>query len=313
MAEKLGDRLVRGLPAPASGSKITYDSEVAGFAVRVTANGAKAFILRYRFAGRSRLLTIGSFPDWSTTAAREEAARLKRRIDLGEDPMGERHDERAAPTMGRLIDTFKTDYLPKRRPATVYEYTSILDKIIRPELGETKVRDVVHADIERLHRKVSVRAPLRANRVAALFNNLMNYAIKLGWRSDNPVKGLERNPEDRRERYLSPPELRALAQALREHCGPAERQRHKASAHDRRPARRSAGRDLGHVRPGCRPVDQAQQPHQAEKAAPGATVGAGAGAVAGHSCQPGPARAVRLSGRQARRALDRRQEDLGRR
>lgn len=217
MAEKLGDRLVRALPAPASGSKITYDSEVAGFAVRITASGAKAFILRYRFAGRSRLLTIGSYPDWSTTAAREEAARLKRRIDLGEDPMGERHDQRSAPTVGQLIDTFKADYLPRRRPATVRDYTSILDKIVRPELGMKKVRDVVHADVERLHRKVSARTPFRANRVAAVLSKMMNYAIKLGWRAENPVKGLERNAEDRRERYLSVPELRALAQALREH------------------------------------------------------------------------------------------------
>lgn len=217
MAEKLGDRLVRALPAPASGSKITYDSEVAGFAVRVTASGAKAFILRYRFAGRSRLLTIGSFPDWSTTAAREEAAGLKRRIDRGEDPMGERHEERAAPTVGQLIDTFKAEHLPKRRPATVRDYTSILDKIIRPELGAMKVRDVSNTDVERLHRKVSVRTPFRANRVAAVLSKMMNYAIKRGWRSENPVKGLERNHEDRRERYLSPPELRALAQALREH------------------------------------------------------------------------------------------------
>ena len=217
MAEKLGDRLVRALPAPASGSKITYDSEVAGYAVRVTANGAKAFILRYRFAGRSRLLTIGSYPDWSTTAAREEAARFKRRIDLGEDPMGERHDERGAPTVGQLVDTFKAEHLPKRRPTTIRDYKAILDKIVRPELGAMKVRDVTHADVERLHAKLSVRTPFRANRTAALLSKMMSFAIKRGMRSDNPVAGLERNAEEARERYLTVAELRALAQALREH------------------------------------------------------------------------------------------------
>jgi integrase len=217
VAEKLGDRLVKALGAPESGSKITYDSEVAGFAVRVTASGARAFILRYRFAGRSRLLTIGSFPDWSTTAARDEATRLKRRIDLGEDPMGERHDERAAPTVSLLIDTFKAEHLPKRRPATVREYAAILDKIVRPELGAMKVRDVTHADVERLHRRLSARTPFRANRTAAVISKMMSFAIKREWRSDNPVKGLERNAEEARERYLTIPELRALAQALREH------------------------------------------------------------------------------------------------
>ena len=208
MSEKLGDRLVRGLPVPRGGSKITYDSEVAGFAVRVTANGARAFILRYRHGGRSRLMTIGSFPDWSTTTARDEAAKLKRRIDRGEDPMGERHEERAAPTVSELIDKFEADYLPKRRPATIRDYTSLLGQRVRPDLGLKKVRDVTFEDIDRLHAKVSARTPHRANRAAAVVSKMMNYAIKLGWRTDNPVKGLERNIEDRRERYLSAVELR---------------------------------------------------------------------------------------------------------
>jgi hypothetical protein len=87
MGERLTDRLVKALPVPASGSKIHYDEEVTGFAARVTAAGARAFILRYRIGGRGRLLTIGSFPDWSTSVAREEAKALKRRVDRGEDPM----------------------------------------------------------------------------------------------------------------------------------------------------------------------------------------------------------------------------------
>jgi hypothetical protein len=132
MSERLTDRLVKALPAPASGSKIHYDSEVSGFAVRVIAAGARAFILRYRVGGRGRLFTIGSFPDWSTTAAREEAKKLKRRIDRGDDPMGERHEERAAPTVSDLIDRFQADYLPKRRESTIRDYRSILEKRCGP-------------------------------------------------------------------------------------------------------------------------------------------------------------------------------------
>jgi hypothetical protein len=46
---------------------------------------------------------------------------------------------------------------------------------------------------------------------------MMNFAVKLGWRADNPVRGLERNQEDRRERFLSPAEIAALSAALQEH------------------------------------------------------------------------------------------------
>jgi hypothetical protein len=41
MSQRLSDRLVRALPAPAHGNRITYDSEVSGFGARVTATRTK--------------------------------------------------------------------------------------------------------------------------------------------------------------------------------------------------------------------------------------------------------------------------------
>jgi integrase len=218
MSERLTDKIVRALPSPPSGNKLHYDAEVKGFACRVTAAGARAFVVNYRAAGRERRYTIGSFPDWSTAAARREAAELKKRVDRGEDPMGDRHEDRAAPTVGELIDRFTADYLPKKRESTRRDYTAMLEKIVRPELGKLKVADLRHADVDRLHRKVSVRAPYRANRMAAVLSKMMAFAVRpLEWRDDNPVKGLERNAEERRYRYLSGDELRRLIEALASH------------------------------------------------------------------------------------------------
>ena len=88
MARLLDDDMVADLPAPAAGNRITYDTDVKGFGVRVTAAGAKSFILNYRNAdGRDRRLTIGSYPDWKIKAkkgaegARDRARALKREID----------------------------------------------------------------------------------------------------------------------------------------------------------------------------------------------------------------------------------------
>ena len=61
----LTDSAVKRLPPPARGNRITYDTAVKGFGCRVTAAGARAFILNYRTnAGRERRYTIGAFPDW---------------------------------------------------------------------------------------------------------------------------------------------------------------------------------------------------------------------------------------------------------
>jgi integrase len=45
---------------------------------------------------------------------------------------------------------------------------------------------------------------------------MFSLAVRWGWRADNPCKGVERNPEHKRTRYLSGPELARLSAALAE-------------------------------------------------------------------------------------------------
>jgi integrase len=180
----------------------------------VTAAVAKAFVLNYRTGARERRLTIGRWPDWKVAAAREEARRLKRRIDIGEDPLAAAEAQRDAPTVAEMCRRFQAEYLPKRRPATQRDYAAIIRREILPALKHRAVADVTPSDIDALHRKVSKRAPYLANRVAAVCSRMFSLAIKWGWRADNPAKGIERNLEDKRHRYLAPAELTRLTESL---------------------------------------------------------------------------------------------------
>jgi hypothetical protein len=60
-------------------------------------------------------------------------------------------------------------------------------------------------------------APYAANRAVALTSKMFSLAIRWGMRADNPAKGIERNPEHPRQRYLSGDELRRLTAALATH------------------------------------------------------------------------------------------------
>jgi integrase len=213
----LTDNQVRDLDPPAAGNRIYYDAAVKGFGVRVTSAGARAFVLNYRAAGRERRITIGSFPDWNIKQAREEAKALKRRIDQGEDPMADRHAERSSPTIDDLADRFEAEHLTKRRPATQTDYKSILRLYIRPELGKMKTADVRHVDVERLHGRVAKTAPYRANRTVAVLSKMFMLAVKWELRPDNPARGIERAPEEKRERFLTPAEIGRFAEALASH------------------------------------------------------------------------------------------------
>jgi integrase len=215
---RLTDTAIKQLPAPEGGNKVAWDDAVRGFGVRVTAGGSRSFILNYRrkLDGKERRITIGSFPDWSVVAAREEAKRLKREIDGGADPIGEQEESRAAPAMADLCARFLEDYVPRKSPATQRDYRQQIATDILPTLGEMKVAAVTFADVDGLHRKISKRAPTHANRVAALLSRMFTMAVRWGMRSDNPVKGIERNAEGKRQRYASSAELARLSEALTE-------------------------------------------------------------------------------------------------
>jgi hypothetical protein len=162
---RLTDATVRDLPTPASGSRITYDGgagRVRGFGMRVTAAGAKSFVLNYTVAGRERRLTIGAYPTWRVATARAEAERLRREVDRGIDPLGERVAEREAPTVAELCDRYLAEHAIKKRNPRGDE--SIIRRIVKPALGSRKVAAIAYVDIDKLHRKLSETAPYQANR-----------------------------------------------------------------------------------------------------------------------------------------------------
>jgi integrase len=215
MRQRLTDTIVKALPTPASGNKIHYDAELPGFGCRVTPAGSRAYILNYRAGGRERRITIGQHPAWSVKAARDEAKLLRREIDAGRDPLAEEQAEREAPTVADLCQRYVEHHLPKKRSAK--DDRAMLDKEILPRLRWAKVQDVRFTDIDKLHREITKRAPIRANRCVSLLSKMFALAIRWGWRMDNPAKGIERNPEHKRERYLSGDEMARLTAALAEH------------------------------------------------------------------------------------------------
>ena len=185
--------------------------------------------------GRERRITIGSCGDWSTTDARAEAKRLRHVVDQGGDPLGDVQDARAAPSVDQLADRFESEHLPRKRASTAGDYKSMLVRHIRPALGHLKVAEVTFSDVDALHRKITKSgSPYAGNRVVALLSKMFSSAMRWNMCESNPAKGIERNLEQHRRRYLSGDELARLVAALAAHPDTAGGQHRQAVVVDRR-------------------------------------------------------------------------------
>ena len=131
--------------------------------------------------------------------------------------MRDRHQDRAAPTMATLAEHFILIHLPKKRPGSQSNDMQLLNKHILPRLGSRKLAAITHSDIASLHRQMSQSTPIHANRCVALLSTMFSLAVREEWIDRNPCRGVEKNAENRRERYLSPAEIARLVEALRAH------------------------------------------------------------------------------------------------
>jgi integrase len=227
MPTKIDEHAVRTTAAPAKGSVTVWDNEIDGFLLRVYAptrrnpKGARGFAFNYRVGGVERRIKIGKHPAWSALAARHEAKALRQQVDRGEDPALEK---REAPTVADLAERYRAEHLSKKAERSQVNNWAMIVNDILPELGQRKVADINQGDMTALHRKITDSdRPVRANRVLAVMSKMFSLSLKPAagearpWRDaaqGNPVRGVERNQEQGRERFFDADELAAIRAAL---------------------------------------------------------------------------------------------------
>ena len=190
---------------------------VKGFGVRRQRRDA-TYVLKFRFKGRQRFITIGRHGSpWTPATARREAKRLLGLVANGIDPATERDAARGQLTLGAFAERYLAEYaMPRKKARTVEEDQRLLRLHIVPALGAKRLGDLTRADIAKLHSSRAVH-PSNANRCLALVSHLFTIAMKWGAVPGtfiNPARGIEKFAERRRERLLSAIELAQLGQAL---------------------------------------------------------------------------------------------------
>lgn len=223
MSRRITADLVKKLK-PGAAQRIIFDSQVPGFGARITPAGAISFTLDYWIHGRQRRYTIGRYPEESPESARNKALDLRRAISEGKDPLERRVLDRAVPNVADLAREYMERHsLPYKRPSSIQADKEMIEGIIGPKIGRLRVDSIGHRDIQDLHLQLKA-TPYRANRVLALLSSMFAHAILWGKEdaryestTENPVHGIKKFPEEKRERWLDDAELKRLRDALDQH------------------------------------------------------------------------------------------------
>lgn len=242
------------LPVPAAG-RVTYtDAKTPGLELRITSGGVRTFYVRRRVRGTGRVerVTVGRFPEVSVEAARRIAAGHVAALAEGRSVVAARRSAKArSVTLREVLEDYLTAH--DLKPATRREYHDTAHRHLAAWLDRAVV-EITRDDVERLHRKLSVRreavrkdvmgrrrpvavgGPACANRTSRILRALLNFASAKyedhegrPLLTDNPVRRLTAtkawNRVDRRRRRIERDELPAWLAAVDE-----ERQRNPVAA-----------------------------------------------------------------------------------
>lgn len=219
MPRKLTKALLDRLAVTEAGSRtLIFDSELAGFGVRVTP-GARTFFVQYRAGtGRSapkRRLSLGQYGALTLEQARALGKNVLADVAKGKDPAASRNEAKDAPTVAELGGDYLDDVRDRRKPTTAREYARLWYKHVLPAIGTRRVASVSTMDVSRIHRALRP-TPYNANRVLSLLGAFFTYAERQGVRAKhaNPAYDVEPYKEESRERFLTPAEVARLGEAL---------------------------------------------------------------------------------------------------
>jgi integrase len=208
---RIGVQVVRSL----SPGAIVWDTDLKGFGVRVQRN-QPAYFVKTRVRGRQKWLTIGRHGQpWTPDTARTEALRLLTEASQGRPPRPLRERAGGGDTVAAVIERFLNVHGPKLKPRSLALYRDAFARFIKPAFAKDAIGDIGTAEISRFHVGMQ-ETPRQANTTLTVLSSLISWATdqKLRPRGENPCASVRRFKENKRDRFLSRPELERLAAAL---------------------------------------------------------------------------------------------------
>jgi integrase len=204
---KITKRFVESIVPDASKILKHWDTDLKGFGVLVLPSGRCTYCVKYRNANRmQKHLKIGVHGHINTEEARTLAKQYLGGIAHGEDPVLSKKRYKELPVMKILAQEYLDRHVSRKREKSSQEDKRLIEKHILPIFSNRQLVGISRREVENLHHDLK-KTPYQANRILALLSKMFSLAIAWEWCTDNPVIGIERYQEEKRDRWLNKEEL----------------------------------------------------------------------------------------------------------
>jgi integrase len=168
-------------------------SDSEGLFLLIQPNGSKLWRMKYRYGGKEKLLSFGSYPRVGIAAAREKRSAAKAILSSGQDPARSQQETEA--DEGRTFLAVATKWHDNRKssldPAHAQRVWSRLERDVFPEIGQKPIDEITPPIVLQMIRKIEERGALDISRRAKQgVSQVFQFAIACGLATSDPTAHL---------------------------------------------------------------------------------------------------------------------------
>ena len=200
-----------------------------GLYLLVNPNGARYWRLKYRVAGKEKLLALGVYPDVTLADARAKRDEAKRGIAGGIDPNEAKREEKIAReanvrnTFQEIACEWHSSKLYKWSEGYASDIMEAFNKDVFPYIGKKPIAEIKPLELLNVLRRMEGRgATEKAKKVRQRCGEVFRYAIVTGRAEYNPAPDLTsamQGHESKHYPFLNTSELPTFFEALSGYSG----------------------------------------------------------------------------------------------
>ncbi|MDI9769112.1 tyrosine-type recombinase/integrase [Pantoea dispersa] len=204
-------------------------SDGGGLYLLVNTNGSRYWRLKYRIAGKEKLLALGVYPDISLADARAKRDEAKRILAAGGDPGEVKQTEKQAKILAasNSFEALAIEWHEHKRPNWSQGYASdileYLQKDVFPFIGKRAIAEIKAAEMLLVLRKMEQRGVLdKLKKTRQACRQIFTYAVITGRAEHNPVTDLAgalKAPKQKHFPHLLTEQIGGFLRALSEYTG----------------------------------------------------------------------------------------------